>query len=347
MRFLGTANEVNERPPRHFFGRPCFVNWIFLVVVVAMVIGPLDAAAQSKKTPGFGKASYILPPNLQKQGLTYCNEKVPIERREVSVRILDQLNFLLMDRRAGLMEWFDRMSIWGPTVDKVLAQEKVPRDLVYLAVLVSDFSPNARLKNGGIGWWAIGPTKDKKNPLAASWASSENWDDRRDPVLSTGIACSIFKGIREQNPGFAWPMTISAYLDGIEKILGIIQKSPGFSYWDLLMPPLSDTYIPRLVALKIIDTHRDFYSVDVPPLKPAAYDQLDKLVLQKDLPLHVVAKWLHVSPRSLWELNPGVDISNGILPKSNSKGPATLLRVPAGKGEEIRTLLIKDAYLGG
>jgi len=252
-----------------------------------------------------------------------------------------------MDRRAGLTGWFDRMSIWCPSVDKVLAQEKVPRDLIYLAVLVSDFGPNARLKNGGIGWWAIGATKDKKNPPAASWFSSENWDDRRDPVLSTRIACGIFKGIREQNSGFTWSLTISAYLDGIDKVAGIIQKSPGFSYWDLLMPPLSDVYIPRLVALKIIDTHRDFYSVEVPFLKPASYDQLDQLALQKDLPLQVVAKWLHVSPRSLWELNPGVDISNGILPKSNSKGPTILLRVPAGKGAEIRTLLIKNSYLGG
>jgi membrane-bound lytic murein transglycosylase D len=317
------------------------------MLLSTMMLGEMSALAQAKKIPDFAKGAYIFPPSIQKQGLTFCNEKVPLDRRDVSGRVLDQLNFLLMDRRAGLMEWFDRMSIWGPSIDKVLMQEKIPKDLIYLSVLISDLSPHARLKNGGVGWWGIGGTRDKKGLARVSWASNENWDDRRDPVLSTRIVCGIFKGILEQTPGSNWLMAISSYLDGLDKISAITHKSPGFSYWDLVMPPLSDLYIPRLVALKIIDNNRDFYSVALPPLKPAAYDVVDQLVLLKDLPLHVVAKWLRISPRSLWELNPGVDMGNGVLPKSNPKGPENvLLRVPLGKGEEIRALLVKDAYLG-
>ncbi|MDQ1238616.1 MAG: rane-bound lytic murein transglycosylase [Thermodesulfobacteriota bacterium] len=343
---LEPVEFVNETHAGLF--RPLrFWGWILLMLLSTLMLGETDVLAQARKTPGFGKGTYVFPPGIQKQGLTFCNEKIPFDRRDVSGRVLDQLNFLLMDRRAGLMEWSDRMSIWGPSIDKVLMQEKVPKDLIYLSVLVSDLSPHARLKNGGVGWWGIGGTRDKKGLPRASWVSTENWDDRRDPVLSTRIVCSIFKGILEQTPGRNWLMAISSYLDGQDKISAIVNKSPGFSYWDLVMPPLSDLHIPRLVALKIIDNNRDFYSVAVPPLKPASYDVLDQLVLLKDLPLHVVARWLRISPRSLWELNPGVDISNGVLPKANSKGlENVLLRVPLGKGEEIRALLVKDAYLG-
>ncbi len=47
-------------------------------------------------------------------------------------------------------------------------------------------------------------------------------------------------------------------------------KSPGFTYWDMVMPPYCEMIIPRLIALKLIDTHRDFYGVEVPPLPPVA-----------------------------------------------------------------------------
>ncbi len=38
----------------------------------------------------------------------------PLDRQEVSSRICEQINYLLMDRRAGLMEWFDRMALHAP-----------------------------------------------------------------------------------------------------------------------------------------------------------------------------------------------------------------------------------------
>jgi len=306
------------------FAKHLFTNSSGLVLVLAFVLlWTMNAAAtQPSLTAGFSRAYYVLPPDVREGGVSFAGEKIPLERPEVSARIVDQLNYLLMDQRAGMLEWFDRMAVYGPIVQKVLADEKAPDDLIYVAVLVSRFLPNAKTKSGGIGWWGLAAAKNKQRAPTVPWIVTNDWDDRRDPVLATRIACSMLQGIlrRKQKPD--WLLAIAAFIDGQERIDAIADKAPGFGYWDLIMPPDSDILIPRLVALKLIDTHRAFYAVEVPPVPPLAYDYIDRLKLSKDLPLHTVAKWCATVPRSMWEMNPGVDPSTGTLPKADSRTPS-------------------------
>jgi hypothetical protein len=299
-------------------------------------------------TGSYSRGSYALPHNIQKQGLTLAGVSIPLDRQEVSLRILDQLNYLLMDRRALVMEWFDRMAIYGPTIKKTLADESVPEDLIYLAVAVSDLLPATRARTGGVGWWSLVTVKEKKGQPQNQWTSNNEWDDRRDPVLSTRIACGILKKLVQRNNNPDWLMAMCAYADGTDKIDEILKKTPKFGYWDLVLPSYSEGLIPRLIALKIIDTHRSFYSVDVAPMPALAYDFLDHVKLVKDLPLALVAKWCGVTPRAIWEFNPGVDPSSGFLPKANKRYPTGFpLRVPVGAGAKVRQMLINEGFLAG
>jgi hypothetical protein len=289
-----------------------------------------------------------LPPQVVKQGFTFANIKVPLGKKEVSSRIADQLSYLLMDRRSLLFDLFDRMQFFGPAMREIIAEEKLPVDLYYVSVLLSDLVPNASKRGDAVGWWSLGQERDRRELQGISWFYNSDWDDRRDPALSTRIACNLFKGISSRFPEENWFLTIAGYVDGAEKIEAIIKKSPGFSYWDLVMPPFSDTFVPRVVALKLIDTYRSFYGVNVVPAPVFEYDFLERLKLTKDLPLHVVAKWCSVSPRLIWELNPGVNPSTGILPVVDKKNQSGLpLRVPKGLGNRIRGLLIKEGYISG
>lgn len=312
------------------------------ILVSGGLVGPVAAA----KPDGYSRAQYVLPAEVKAKGISFAGSRIPLNRPDVAERVVDQMNYLLMDRRSGMMEWFDRMAVSGPMIRRVIEKENLPVDLVYLAALLSDFVPNATRKSGGIGWWALGAGAQKKNS-ATSWLSTPDWDDRRDPVLSTQIACTLFKGLHEKFKGSDWLIAISAFVDGADRIETIVRTSPGFSYWDLVMPPYSDVLISRLVALKIIDTHRAFYGVEVPSLPALSYDYLDRLKLTKDLPLHVVAKWCGTNGRAIWELNPGVDPSNGVLPKPDKRSPDGFpLRVPKGMGEKVKMLLSREGYLG-
>ena len=316
-----------------------------LTAVGILVSGGLVGTAVAAKAGGYTRAHYVLPADIKANGISFAGSRIPLNRPDVADRVVDQMNYLLMDRRSGMMEWFDRMAVSGPMIRRTIENEKLPADFVYLAALLSDLMPNATTRSGGAGWWALGGGAQKKNSPAA-WLSTTDWDDRRDPVLSTRIACTLLQGLHQKIQGADWLTTIAAFVDGADRIEKIIQKSPGFSYWDLVMPPYSDVLISRLVALKIINTHRAFYGVEVPPLSPQSYDYLGRVKLAKDLPLHVMAKWCGTNGRALWELNPGVDPSNGILPKADKRSPEGYpLRVPKGMGEKVKKLLSREGYL--
>lgn len=320
------------------FGVVVLAGFVFLTIPCH----PVDAA----ESPGYSRANYILPPDVQKEGITFAGVRIPIDRQEVSARVVDQVNYFLMDRRAAMMEWFDRMALYGPMIRKVLGEEQVPDDLVYLSTLLSELLPNFRNRSGGIGWWALGSLKEKKDSAAVPWIVTDDWDDRRDPILSTRIACTMLQGILRRKPGTDWLLAICTFVDGADNIDPIVNKAQGFSYWDMVMPSYSEVLIPRLIALRLVDTHRDFYGVEVPPLPVLSYDLFDRLKLLKDLPLYVVANWCGTNPRAIWELNPGVDPSTGILPKADKRSPSGFpLRVPKGKGNQVRQALIREGYV--
>jgi len=315
-------------------------------VVVIIFTASYAAAGESSVPPAYNRANYILPPEVLKQGFSFAEVGIPFDRHDVSTRVAEQVNYLLMDRRATMMQWFDRIAVYGPMMKKALGEQGAPADLIYLAALLSDMVPNARTKTGGVGWWALGSLKDKKNSSASGWVVTNDWDDRRDPVLSTRIAATVLQGLLRKDRKTNWLLAICAFVDGADKIDAVADKASGFSFWDMALPSYSEVIIPRLVALKMIDSHRAFYGVHIPPLPPLAFDHLDKLKLAKDLPLHVVAKWSATNARSIWELNPGVDPSTGVLPKPDRRSPSGFpLRVPEGMGPKVRQLLVQQGYL--
>lgn len=333
-------------PAGAFSGVNLLLRYLVFFFCLGGIIAPEYSSAMncSETITNVGK----LPPQILKQGFTFANIRTPLGKREVSSRIMDQLSYLLMDRRAVLFDLFDRMQFFGPAMREIIADEKLPADLYYVSVLLSDLLPSASKRGDAVGWWSLGQERDRRELQSISWLSNTDWDDRRDPALSTRIACNVFRAVSSRFPEGDWLLTIAGFVDGAEKVESIIKKSPGFSYWELVMPPFSDTFIPRLIALKLIDTRRSFYGVDVAPAPVVEYDFLDRLKLTKELPLHVVAKWCSVSPRLIWELNPGVNPSTGILPAIDKKNQSGFpLRVPKGLGNRIRELLIKESYISG
>jgi membrane-bound lytic murein transglycosylase D len=315
---------------------------VALVLLVGLLVVPSRAQVQG----GYWRASYVLPAELRKEGLIFADVRIPLDREDVSVRVVEQMNFLLMDRRASMMEWFDRLAQHSQPIKTVLAAEKVPSDLLYLSVLLSEFQPANKTAAGGIGWWALGAGGDGKGSSGNQWISTNDWEDRRDPEISTKIACSILDRLHRKKETTDWLLTICAYADGVEKLESAVKRAPGYSYWDMVVPPKSESLVPRLVALKIIDANRELYGVNVPTLPAVQFDRLDKVRLEKDLPLHVVAKWCHISPRAMWELNPGVEPGSGVLPKPDRRSPSGFpLRVPKGMSSRVLDLLVKEGYL--
>ncbi len=294
---------------------------------------------------GFSKSHYVIPPQVVSRGLMFGSEKIPLNKAEPAQRIVEQINFYLMDRRSGLLEMFDRMDTYGPLVSGVISEEQMPADIIYLAAALSDMNPTAKTKTGGVGLWSLNAARDKREASNGIVINSE-WDDRRDPVISTRIAANTLRSIRKKAEAWDLLLTMCAFVDGAEKIEAASSKAKGFGYWDLVLPHFSEVLIPKILALKIIHTNKEFYGIDTLRKPAVAFDQIDKLTLTKDLPLHVVADWISIPPKLLWELNPGVDPGFGKLSSNDKKSPsANFLRIPKSSENKVKQMLVKDGYV--
>ncbi len=317
----------------------CNPLFLLLSILTLLLSSVYQTVAQSG---GFSNGSYSLPPSINK-AYKFAGAKIPLDKHDAQSRVLEQLNYLLMDQRAILINTLQKNDEYGPMMTKILKDEKTPTDLIYIAAILGRFDPRNKAKTGGIGWWALGPIKDKNGE---QWVSDADWDDRRDPLISTKIAASILQNLRSRKDITDWLFAASAYVDGIDKVEAVIDKAKGFDYWQVVMPHLSEVFIPQLVAMKIIDENRDFYNLPKPKKVLFTYDSLDKLKVLKDIPLHVVAEWLKIPARVLWEMNPAVDPTLGVLPAKDRKTPtANFIRVPKGTGAEIRKLLVKNGFV--
>jgi membrane-bound lytic murein transglycosylase D len=339
--FISVSGRVRDRAS----GPVLRLGALFLLLAVVIASAPATSAFAAEI---YTHSNYQPPPELLKSGFSFAGQSVPLQRKDVRDRIVEQLNYLLMDRRAGVMDWFDRLGEFGPMIGAVLRREGVPEDFVYMAAVLSELTPTAQSRTGGLGWWSLGSVKEKNAPANCKWETGNRWDDRRDPELATRIACARLLWLKQKLQTSDWFLAASAFIDGSEALEPVCKKAPDSSFWDVTAPLRSEIIIPRSIALKMIDLQRDMYGVNVPMRDALTYDLLEGLKLKKEFPLRFLASWLRTNGRSIWELNPGVDPAAGVLGKSEgANGGAAFLRLPKGTGPKIRKLLVQEGYLDG
>ena len=142
---------------------------VIMIVLLWWSCYAVCRAAEPAAPGGYTRAHYVLPPDVLKNGISFATVSIPLDRKDVTERVVDQLNYLLMDRRAGMLEWFDRMAVYGGIIERVLDAEKIPRDFIYLSALLSDLKTSFRTRSGGVGWWALGSGEEHKDLPVAKW----------------------------------------------------------------------------------------------------------------------------------------------------------------------------------
>ncbi len=65
---------------------------------------------------------YGFPPHIEKRGLTFAGQSVPLARRDVRKRILKEINYFLQDKRALLLVWLSRADSLKHVVSPILKQ---------------------------------------------------------------------------------------------------------------------------------------------------------------------------------------------------------------------------------
>ncbi|HEX4425052.1 MAG TPA: transglycosylase SLT domain-containing protein [Terriglobales bacterium] len=231
--------------------------------------------------------------------------------------------------RGTLEHALARSGRYQEMIQRVLKEEGVPQDLIFLAQAESGFHPLAVSRAGARGIWQFMGSRAKGYGLEKDfWA-----DDRQDPEKSTRAAARHLKDLYAQFGD--WYLAMAAYNSGPGTVQSAVKRTGYADFWELykrnVLPKETRNYVPIIVAMTIMNKNPAQYGLDKVTLeKPVAYD---KLKINYAVDLRLVAGCVDASPADLLDMNPS------LLRYSTPKDHQFELHLPVGTVDAYRTAI--------
>jgi membrane-bound lytic murein transglycosylase D len=225
--------------------------------------------------------------------------------------------------RGTLERALTRSGLYHDMIRRVLKEEGVPQDLIYLAQAESGFHPLALSRAGARGMWQFMASRAKGYGLERDW-----WvDDRQDPEKSTRAAAHHLKDLYSEFGD--WYLAMAAYNSGPGTVQSAVKRTGYADYWQLykrnVLPKETRNYVPIILAVTIMAKNPEQYGLDkIVPEKPVPYDTVR---IDYPVDLRLVAECVDASASDLQDLNPS------LLRLTTPKDREFELHLPAGTGD--------------
>ncbi|MEE8437267.1 MAG: lytic transglycosylase domain-containing protein [Candidatus Neomarinimicrobiota bacterium] len=169
---------------------------------------------------------------------------VPLVRNK---KVDQFIEFFRTKGRRQFEIWLERYDYYGPVIKKIIAENGLPDNLIYLAMIESGFNPRAYSRANAAGMWQFIYSTGKMYGLQRSWYV----DERRDPVKATNAACAYIKDLYEEFD--SWYLALAAYNVGSGRMHRAIRLHQTTDFWQLhSLPRETRNYIPYFLAASII-----------------------------------------------------------------------------------------------
>jgi membrane-bound lytic murein transglycosylase D len=213
---------------------------------------------------------------------------------------------------------------------KVLKEQGLPQDLIYLAQAESGFHPLALSRAGARGMWQFMASRGSGYGLQRNW-----WiDDRQDPEKATHAAARHLKDLYNQFGD--WYLAMAAYNSGPGTVQRAVQRTGYADYWELyrrgVLPAETRNYVPIIIAITIMSKNPGQYGLDNVVLdRPVPADHV---TINYPVDLRLVAECVDSSVSALQDLNPS------LLRMTTPKDQAAFdLKLPAGSKDKFQTAI--------
>jgi membrane-bound lytic murein transglycosylase D len=229
----------------------------------------------------------------------------------------------------GFHRLLERSGRYLPMMQAIFAEEGLPRDLTYLAMIESGFNEKARSHANAVGPWQFIDSTGKLYGLQNEW-----WrDERRDPVKATIAAARHLRDLHARFEG-DWNLAIAAYNAGAGKVSQAIRNSGSRDFWKISrgghLSAETRNYLPKLFAVLHIAKNPAKYGFEnIQYQQPLAYDEV---ALPSSTDLNIVARLCGVEHDDIQKLNS--ELKRWCTPPGIKDYK---LRIPVGKREAFLT----------
>lgn len=295
--------------------------------------GCIHGSAHEKTFAKLNETYEISPEAARELGLRNTKFDIPVTWNKQTAM---WVKFFTGKGRKHFINYTQRAGRYAPVLSKIMADNGLPRDLIYLAMAESGFQNHARSWAKAVGPWQFMPATGKKFGLNIDWFV----DERRDPLKATIAAANYLKTLHDLFG--SWELATAGYNAGEGKIARAIRMYRTNDFWKLTngryLRPETKNYVPKIMALAIIGKNLDvfgFHEVDFE--KALDYEEI---MVKGNSDLYELAEVLELDFEEVKRYNP--EIVRWQIPPYVETYP---LRVPVGVKEAWDTYQDKDSVL--
>ena len=267
-------------------------------------------------------------PNLRpkvKEEIAATVSQLPLEENDA---VLSYVHYFSTDRgRKTLLAGLRRAGRYRPLIQRILDEEGLPQELIYLAQAESGFLPRAKSYKQAVGMWQFVKFRGHQYGLDQTPTS----DDRLDPEKATRAAA---KHLHDLYATFGdWYLAMAAYNCGPNCVSHAVERTGFADFWELsrlnVLPKETAKYVPLILAITIMAKNPKDYDLDgLDTDDPLAYDTID---LAAPTNLALVADCIERPISDIQDLNPAL-----LKPLAPS---GYQLRVPKGTAATVQATL--------
>src|SRR6202453_2370553 len=293
---------------------------------------PSDSEAQKSEPAPIDETNGITP-SAEPGVKAKAQAEIKSTHSDLPLMMTDQvagyISYFSTRGRGTFERAFARSGRYHDMMVRVLKEEGVPQDLIYLAQAESGFQPTAVSRAGARGIWQFMGSRAKGYGLQRSpWV-----DDRQDPEKSTRAAARHLRDLYGQFGD--WYLAMAAYNSGPGTVQAAVKRTGYADFWELyrrnVLPKETRNYVPIILAVTLMTKNLSHYGFDdVSMDRPAAFDTVK---INYPVDLRLVADCVDATSQQLQQLNPS------LLRLSTPRDGAFELHLPAGSKQQYETAM--------
>ncbi|MGA3189115.1 MAG: lytic transglycosylase domain-containing protein [Bryobacteraceae bacterium] len=269
--------------------------------------------------------------------------QLPLQQHDT---VIGAVNFFSSERgKRVIAAGLRRQAKYKTMIERILAEEGVPQELIFLAQAESGYLPRAMSNKLCVGLWQFSKATGRDYGLIQTAST----DDRMDPEKATRAAARYLKDLYAHFGD--WYLAMAAYDCGPACVDHAVMRTGYADFFELrrlnALPKETQNYVPEILAMTIMGKNAPEYGLDHLDVEIAV--ETESIELESATNLALIADAVDLPLSELKELNPGllkVVAPAGFsvhVPKGTLQAVQTAFAVvPASKRDAWRVHRVSD-----
>ena len=217
--------------------------------------------------------------------------------------VSNNLKFLTQAKgRKFFKKWLERSGRWFPTLSRIAAEEGMPPEIVFLAMMESGLNPNAVSRAKAVGMWQFIASTGRMYDLEIN-----TWiDERRDVEKATRASMRFLKDLYDDLGD--WQLALAAYNCGPGGVRRARRRAgkPDGDFWQIRhkLPRETRNYVPLYIATSMITMDPEKYGFPIDSLNYEPAYAYDTYSVEGPVNMGALARCAGITVDSLKALNP-------------------------------------------